>query len=89
MGIRQLHDHPDGKVCYQMSSPRQLSKGTIFQIGTEQFAAAFMGYTGSWYAYDLKTGQEIATFSRSFFERCIAPFLIGDLIADPDCQPAA
>ena len=85
--IRITHTHDDGKQCYHRS--RSLTEAGLFQInGGEVFGVGFMAYTGSWYAYNLEAGQEIARFSREFFQQAIAPFRISSLVPDPDCVVA-
>jgi hypothetical protein len=89
VGIREAHTHPGGKVCYRVSDrhEQRLTEAGIFIVNGQELLAAFQGYTGSWYAFDPKTGKQIATFRRDFFTKFIAPFRIGDLVKDPDCVP--
>ncbi len=91
MGIKAIHDHPGGKVCYTTRTNHPLEHQGLFReidpvtFRPTVFAAAYMPYTGHWYAWNPETGEEIATFSRAFFEGVIAHMRIASLVEDPDC----
>jgi len=87
MGIRIDHTHDDGRVCYRTSHHYPLTEMGLYRMHQQVFAVAYMPYTSLWYAFDPETGKEIATFSRDFFWRCIAPFKVSSLVPDPDCVP--
>lgn len=87
MGIRLIHVHDDGKECFRIasSSRRKLSKAGLVRINGRIFAVAYMGYTGGWYAYDIRTGREIANFHRDFYDQFVAPSRFADFTQDDDC----
>ena len=56
MGIKVIHGHPDGKVCYALLANHPLEELGLFRsidpftFRPTVFAAAYMPYTGHWYA---------------------------------------
>lgn len=85
--IKLDHTHDDGKVCYTMSGQHRFEKAGLYALGRHDkpIIVAYVPYTGHWYAYDPKTGAEIATFTRDFYEECVEKKRIGNLVPDPDC----
>ncbi len=73
--IKKTHTHENGKVCYLVLSNHTLKKAALFRtvdpitFKPTIFAAAFMPYTGSWYAWDPETGEEIARFLKNSLQR--------------------
>lgn len=90
MMIKLSHTHDDGKTCYSVS-PRITKAGIAHFISwtggyhTEKYGIGYMPYTGSYYAYDLKTGKEVARFSREFYDSVVKQNVGVDLAEDPDC----
>lgn len=91
MSIRLSHKHEDGKQCFAIR--RHLEKCGLFRFihpvtfKATTVAGAFMGYTGSYYLYDMETGREVAHIpDRKFFEEVIEPYRTGNLTIDPDCK---
>jgi len=56
----------------------------LYRINNEVFATAFMPYASCWYAYDIATGLEIATFRKKFFDQVIFASKIADIVSLPD-----
>ncbi len=89
--IKKSHTHEDGKVCFIVRSNRELKNVAVFRtvdpitFKPTIFVAAYMGYTGSWYAWDPDTGEELARFSKDFFKAHIANLNVGTLEIDPEC----
>jgi hypothetical protein len=89
MGIKLSHRHDDGKECFTVSRGGGHRGSVITQAGIVymlggRFGVGYKPYTGAWYGYDLETGEEIATFSRKFYERQLK-HLMQDLAPDPEC----
>ncbi len=89
--IKKTHIHENGKVCFITYSNHELKNAAAFQtvdpitFKPTTFVAAFMPYTGLWYAWDPETGKELGSFSKEFFTAHIERFTIGLLEADPEC----
>ncbi len=89
--IKKSHTHEDGKLCFVTRSNHELKHSAVFRTVDHVtfkptiFVAAYMPYTGSWYAWDPDTGEEIARFSKAFFEAHISMHNIGELEKDPEC----
>lgn len=91
MGIRLIHVHDDGKECFRIASAcrNKLSKAGLVRINGKVFAVAYMVYTGGWYAYDIRTGREIAHFHRDFYDQFVAPSRFADFAQDDECDVVA
>lgn len=89
MGIKIDHVH-EGKVCYVSTGhgTHPHSKEVVLAINGKKFGAGFLPYTGSWYIYDLETGEEQAAMREPFF-KALEPFIIGKLVQDKNCKKAA
>lgn len=88
--IRRSHTHADGKVCFRVRDRggRPFTQMGMFQPpGDKAFVAAYLGFTGHWYAFDPESGRELGTFTRDFYEQWIAQHRTHDLVVDPDCKP--
>ncbi len=89
--IKRSHTNKDGSVCYIVRSRHKLEKLSLFKtidpitFKATTFVAAYMPYSGHWYAWDPETGNELATFTRDFFELHISMFNVGALKEDPQC----
>lgn len=92
--IKKSHTNEDGSICYTVLSRHKLEQLALFRtvhpitFKASTFVAAYMPYTGHWYAWDPETGKEVATFSRDFFNVHIAILNIGELKEDLDCGEA-
>ncbi len=89
--IKKTHIHENGKLCFITRSNHELKHSAVFRkvdpitFKTTIFVAAYMPYTGSWYAWDPDTGEEIARFSKDFFTAHISMYSVGELEADSEC----
>lgn len=84
--IKLTHIHPDGTHCYAMRTQRSMTDMAVFRVAQKEFIAAYMPYSGQWYAFNPKTGEEIASFTREFYEEHICSYKIVDLLHDPNCK---
>lgn len=83
--IELAHTHKDGKECFLTDS--KYSNWVHISLRGKTFWAAYMQYTGSYYAFDISTGKETAHFTREFFETFLKPLIISELVIDPNCKP--
>jgi hypothetical protein len=79
-------DHRHGaKVCYRMTTT--VKDPGIYLVGIRTVIVGYVPYTGHWYAWD-DDGNELATFTRDFYDKYLRSARVADLVADPDCVPA-
>ena len=84
MGVRFTHTHPDGTACYRVRSSWPLKPIVVIDVGGQSYGAGFMGYTGSWYLYDLTTGKEVGRIDREVFEASFKRLVVCELQEDEE-----
>lgn len=88
MGIKLDHVHENGKSCYRVTSRHNVKDSGFFRYDDSNiFGAYYMPYTGHWYAFNLDTGEQIASFTKDYFEKFVSRFRVADVVKDPDCVP--
>jgi hypothetical protein len=91
-----LREHPDGKRCYLVPTRGHgcLAKSGLFtfalptrRLTTKQYLGGFLPYTGSWYLYDIETGEEVASMPNrgGAWQVLVEPHRICDLVEDSEC----
>jgi hypothetical protein len=82
-----MSTEPDGTRLYTGRGLHPLSQPMLLQARHKICVAAYMAWSGHWYAYDLTTGREIASFTKEFFEQFMRPRMTCLLIPSPDGRP--
>jgi hypothetical protein len=86
MSVKLSHTHTTGKQCYVTSSRgHREERHALVNLAGYKFGIGYVPFCSHWYAYDLTTGREVASFDRTFYEQCIA-HLASPLIPDPECE---
>lgn len=90
MHIRKIHSHGEGQACFEIKSSRngRLTDAGLILLNGETFAVGYLGYSGHWYAYNIDTGKEIASFTKEFYETFLVLYRVCSLGPEPNCVPS-
>jgi len=84
---RKPADMPPFSPWYRDGHNAVVDVGLVI-IGGNECVVGYRVYTGHWYAWDPKTGEEMASFTRRFYDAHIAPLRPIRMLPDPDCVVA-